>query len=130
MGVAVAPCGFEQGPGEQTECPDKIDRRKAAAGLLTLALWPAGLISRSIGHREAGAIDGLDVAAVPELLKGDAALQPVHQMGLDLLQDIEGDFGPGLTVGTGVRTHGCPFLARKFRRTKAMTLRTASRQEP
>ena len=54
------------------------------------------------------------MAAVPELVVWNVAMQAVNEMGVNLVHHIEGDFCTGLAVGAVVGTHGGVLLARKF----------------
>ena len=106
MGLAVTVSRLNQSAAEQAEDADKVNGREAATGLLTFALRPTGLVFLGVGHGESGAVGKLDVAAVPEFGGRDVVLQAVGEMSVDIVHDLKGDFGPGLTVGAGVRTHG------------------------
>lgn len=106
MGLAVTVSRLNQSAAEQAEDAGEVNGREAATGLLTFALRPTGLVFPGAGHGESGAVGKLDVAAVPEFGGRDVVLQAVRGMSVDIVHDLKGDFGPGLKVGAGVRTHG------------------------
>lgn len=106
MNVAVAVGGLNERSGEQAEDADQGHRRKAAPGLLVLALAPACLVGKGVGHRDAGAVDHPDVPPVPEILLGDAALQAINEVAIDLIHFLEGNARPSLAVSARARTHG------------------------
>lgn len=114
MDVATPVSGFKQGTGKHAEDANEVHDWKAAAGFLISALRPTSLVLIRIGHGEASAIGKLDVATVPEMGGGDAALQSLHQMGVDILHHIHGNFGPSLAVGAGVWTYRLSLLAREL----------------
>ena len=111
--VPVPVSGFDERPGEQAKNADEGHRGKAAARLLALALRPAGLVGRSVGHRDACAVGEPDVAAMPERAVGDMALHARDEMGVDLVHHLDGDFRASLAIGRGFGTHWKPLLAGK-----------------
>jgi len=114
MAMAVTCGGLDEGTREQAENADKAHGRKAAAGFLALALGPACLVGRGVGHGDAGAVDNLDPATMPELVGGDVRLQALSEVIMNLVQSIQGEFGARLTIGAGVRTHNSLLVRREF----------------
>jgi hypothetical protein len=54
------------------------------------------------------------MATVPEFARGNAGLEAVHEMILDLVQGRERDLGASLAISTGIRTHGVVFFPGKL----------------
>jgi len=108
--VPVPVSCLDEGTSEHAENADEGHRGKSAARLLSLALRPAGLVGRGVGHRKPCAVDKLDVATMPERALGDMALHAINEMGVDLVHHIDGDFRACLAVGSGLWTHGGPAL--------------------
>ena len=94
--------------------PARFIAGKPQPGFTVLALRPACLVDRGVGHGDTRAIDELDVAAVPECAVRDVILHAFDPVRVDFVQHIERDFGAGLTVGAGVGTQGGVFIAREF----------------
>src|SRR5258705_12164945 len=94
---------MEQGPTGHRKDPHHLHEGKTAAGLLGQRLWVSGLVTGSIGHGEARAIDHLDGASSPETRVWDVSLHAIANMPVDALQENIWEPCPSLTLSTGIR---------------------------
>ena len=85
--VMAARGEVDQSARDQAEHTDKVHRGKTAPGFLASSLRPALLVFGGIGHGNPGAIDQLDVAAMPVRRVRNVFLHALDQMGVDLIED-------------------------------------------
>jgi hypothetical protein len=80
----------------------KSGDREAATRLLDALLRECLLIFRSVCHGEAGAIDNGDAVPTPQIPLKDAVLGIPDQVLMNGLQPVNGELGPGDTIGSGI----------------------------
>jgi hypothetical protein len=92
--VVMAACGeVDQSARDQTKHADEVHRGKTAPGFLAGGLRPALLVFWGVGHGNPGAIDQLDVAAVPVRRVRNVFLHALDEVGVDLVDDALGNPG-------------------------------------
>jgi len=106
VSAAVTVSRFKQSSGKKAEKTDELERGKTTARLLTLTLRPASLVLRSIRHGDASSIDHPDTSAMPKLFEGDVVLEAFDDVGINIVDDIEGNLGASLTISARIRTRG------------------------
>lgn len=92
------------GPGGEEACGEAEEPRqpqdgetaaRALDGLLGVAL----LVGRGVRERDRGTVDDADMMSAPEVLGCEGLDGLGHEGGVNVVEDLQGDGGAGLTIG-------------------------------